>query len=121
MQRSSTRSTIYITLYKCIIMEKIMQPSTVYSRINVVLYIYFCLFVCLYPIKSKSVKPIRSNIFLGPQMTPGKKYGPSKLEKSTGFFFEKCAIILNRKFRKDFNVVSSNRLLYRIHSNTEGF
>ena len=41
----------------------------------------WCLSVCLYPINFKAAKPIKSNFFVGPPMTPGKVYRWSKLKK----------------------------------------
>ena len=46
------------------------------------LYIYFsCLSVCLYPINVKTAKPIGPKFSVGPHITPGKVYWPSKLNK----------------------------------------
>ena len=43
---------------------------------------FVCLFVRLYPINVKTVKPIGPKLCMGPHMTPGKAYKCSELQNN---------------------------------------
>ena len=56
-----------------IIKEKVYRNS-IYKLCSSV-FLFICLFVCLYPINIQTAEPIGPNFFVVPHMIPGKVYG----------------------------------------------
>ena len=67
--------------------QKILMKLLIKSFIYVLCWsvcLSVFLFVCFYPINVKTAEPIGLKFCVGPQMTQGKFYGPSKWNKNSG-------------------------------------